>query len=287
MPTFDTPHPIAVTIELPLGDVRITASDRADTVVDVRPSDAANDADVKAAEQTSVAFADDRLLVRAPKARPLLGTRRATGSIDVAIALHAGSDVEGSAATADFEADGRLGSCRLKTGLGRIRLEQAGALHVKSGAGDVTVDRATGPAEVTLGSGDLRVGELDATAELKNANGDTWVGVARGDTRLKSANGSIVVDRAEAGLVARSANGDVRAGDVARGAVVLETHIGDVEVGIREGTAAWLDINTVAGRVRNDLDESSAPDGSADAVEVRARTALGDVVIRRASASLA
>ena len=43
MPTFDTPEPITVTLELGVGDVRITASDRADTVVEVRPSDPAKE----------------------------------------------------------------------------------------------------------------------------------------------------------------------------------------------------------------------------------------------------
>jgi DUF4097 and DUF4098 domain-containing protein YvlB len=282
MPTFDTPHPISATIDLSLGGVRITAGDRADTVVDVRPSNASDQADVKAAEQTNVVFAHDRLLVKGPRARPLLSTRNNSGSIDVTIALPAGSDVEGTAHSADFHVDGRLGACRVKTGLGQVRLESVGALTVKNGAGDVTVDRATGHAEVSLGSGDVRLGELEGSAVIKNANGDTWIGVAGGDTRVKTATGSIVVDRADASLVARSANGDVRARDIARGSIVLETHIGDVEVGIREGTAAWLDVNAVAGRVSNALDAADSPNGSGDSVEVRARTSVGDVVIRRA-----
>ena len=49
MPTFDTPTPISATIDLGLGDVRITAGDRATTVVDVRPSDPSNDGDSRAA----------------------------------------------------------------------------------------------------------------------------------------------------------------------------------------------------------------------------------------------
>ena len=49
MPTFDTPEPISVTVELGVGDLRIVASDRADTMVEVRPSDAAKKADVAAA----------------------------------------------------------------------------------------------------------------------------------------------------------------------------------------------------------------------------------------------
>jgi DUF4097 and DUF4098 domain-containing protein YvlB len=87
---------------------------------------------------------------------------------------------------------------------------------------------------------------------------------------------------AKAGLGAKSANGDVRLGEAVRGSVVLETHAGDVEVGIREGTAAYLDVRSVAGRVLNELDAAGAPEPSAETVEVRARTSTGDIVIRRA-----
>jgi hypothetical protein len=41
MTTFDTPDPIAVDLEVGVGDVRIEASDRVDTTVEVRPSDSA------------------------------------------------------------------------------------------------------------------------------------------------------------------------------------------------------------------------------------------------------
>ena len=38
MPTFDTPNPISVEVELGVGDIRIEASDRTETVVEVRPA---------------------------------------------------------------------------------------------------------------------------------------------------------------------------------------------------------------------------------------------------------
>ena len=60
MPVFDTPEPISVTIDLGLGDIRIAASDRADTVVDVRPTDESNEPDVRAAEQTRVEYTAGR-----------------------------------------------------------------------------------------------------------------------------------------------------------------------------------------------------------------------------------
>jgi hypothetical protein len=280
MPTFDTPEPITATIDLAMGDVRISADDRATAVVEVRPTDASNEEDVKAAELTRVEYANDQLLVKAPKLRSWL-SRSSGGSIDVAIELPAGSHVHGTIGLGDFQCDGRLGDCRIKTGLGRIRLDRADKLNLKSGAGDISVDRATGRAEVTAGSGDVRLRELDRSAVIKNSNGDTWVGVAGGDLRLNTANGSIAVDLAEASVGAKSANGDVRVGEVVRGAVVIETKIGDLEVGIREGTAAWLDVNSRFGHVHNSLDAADGPETSAETVEVRARTSVGEVVIRR------
>ena len=280
MPTFDTPEPISATIDLAHGDVRISAGDRGAAVVEVHPSDASNEEDLKAAELTRVEYANEQLLVKAPKLRSWL-SRSGGGSIDVTIELPAGSHVHGTLGLGDFDCDGRLGDCRIQTGLGRIRLDRADTLNLKSGAGDISVDHATGRAEVTAGSGDVRLRELDGSAVIKNSNGDTWVGMAGGDLRLNAANGSVAVDLANAGVVAKSANGDVRLREVVRGSVVLETKIGDLEVGIREGTAAWLDVNSRFGHVHNALDAADAPEPSAETVEVRGRTSVGEVVIRR------
>jgi DUF4097 and DUF4098 domain-containing protein YvlB len=245
----------------------------------VQPSDASNEEDLKLAEQTRVEYADDQLLVRAPKLRSWLNKRGP--SVDVTIELPAGSHVRGALGLGDVHCDGRLGDCRIKTGLGRIQLDRVDTLDLRSATGDITVDRATGRAEVKAGSGDVRLGELDAGAVIKNSNGDTWVGVAGGDLRVNAANGSIAVDLAQASVGAKSANGDVRLGEVVRGSVVRETKIGDLEVGIREGTAAWLDVNSQFGRVHNALEAADAPETSAETVEVRARTSVGEVVIRR------
>ena len=276
MPTFETPQPIKATIDLAVGDVRITASDGGDTVVEVRPSGASNEDDVKTAELTRVEYANEQLLV---KLRSWLS--RSGGSIDVTIELPAGSHVHGTLGMGDVDCDGRLGDCRIKTGLGRISLDRVETLNLRSGAGDISVDRAAGRAEVTVGSGDVRLRELDASAVIKNSNGDTWVGAAGGDLRLNTANGSIAVDLAQASVGAKSANGDVRLGEIVRGAVVLETNIGDLEVGIRQGTTAWLDVNSRFGHVHNSLDAAEGPEPSAETVEVRARTSVGEIVIRR------
>ena len=69
MPTYETPEPITATVDLAMGDVRISADDRGATVVEVHPSDASNKEDVKVAELTRVEYANERLLVKAPKLR--------------------------------------------------------------------------------------------------------------------------------------------------------------------------------------------------------------------------
>jgi Putative adhesin len=280
MPTFETPNPIAATVALVGGHVRITAGDAGTTSVEVVPTDPSSDEDRRAAELTRVELANGRLLVKAPKVRSWL-PRSAGGSVAVTIELPAASDVHGEAALADFECDGPLGECRIKTGIGQIRIDRAGTLSLRNGFGDITVDHATGHADIRTGSGEVRLRELDSTAVIKSSNGDTWVGTAGGDLRLHAANGRISVDVAHANVVAKTANGDVRLGDTARGTVVLETSLGDVEIGIHEGSAAWLDVRASAGRVHNALDAAEAPDPSAETVEVRARTVAGDIVVQR------
>jgi Putative adhesin len=285
MPTFDTPQPITVTVELAVGDLRIVAGDRADTVVEVRPSNSSRKGDVNAAQQTRVEFADGRLLVKAPKGwrhfTPLGGHE----SIDVEIALPTGSHLRGDAAVAALRATGRLGECRYKISAGNIHLTQTGPVQLKTSVGDITVDHIAGDAELSTASGALRVDRIDGAAVIKNSNGETRVGAVAGDLRVSAANGRIIVDHARSTVVAKTANGDVRIDEVARGAIQVETARGSVNVGIADGVAAWLDLKTQFGNVRNGLADAGEPQAGEDTVEVRARTAFGDITINRALAS--
>ena len=282
MPAFDTPGPISVMIELPLGDVHVLASDRADTVVVVNPSDRSRPPDVLAAEKTRIEFSNGRLLIRAPKPRGLgtyIGVGRA-GSVDVTIELPANSRLEGEAGFADFRSDGRLGDVRIETGAGDVQLDQTGQLHVVTGAGTVTVNHALGRAGITA-AGDMRIGEIDGDAEIKNLNGKTWVGEVTGGLRVMSANGDIAVDSALAEVSVKTANGSIRIGEVVSGAIVLETASGGLDIGIRDGTSAWVDARTRFGRVHNALGQVEGPESSQKSIEIRARTSFGDILIRR------
>lgn len=280
MPTFATPEPILADLEPVVGNVRIVASDRTDTVVDVAPVDASNASDVKAAEQTVVEFSGGTLSVRAPKMR-LLDFTNKSRAIEVTIELPAGSRVQGSTGLGDFHVTGRLGECRYRSAAGHLQVDHTGELHLSSATGNIVVGHVTGNADISTSSGQLRVEAITGTGVVKNSNGTTTIGSAGGALRVRSANGDIVVEHAEDGVEAKTANGSVRVLDAVRGSLTLETALGDVEVGIREGSAAWLDVKTKFGRVTNDMTAATAPDGATDKVEVRANTSFGDIAVHR------
>ncbi|MFG3247707.1 DUF4097 domain-containing protein [Streptomyces sp. NPDC048187] len=280
MPSFDTPRPIAVAAHVGAGSLRLTAGDRLDTVVEVRPGDPARDRDVRAAEQTEVSFASGVLTITT-KERRFIGP---SGAVDVTVELPAGSRVDMDGSWTQVLGEGRLGEVRVKTPGGDVRLDTTGPLQLAASHGSVTVDRVEGPAEITTSSGSVRVGVIDGPAVLKNSHGSTTVGVALGDLRVKNANGDINVARAEASLTATTAHGTLRVDEVARGEIRLETSYGAIEVGIREGTAAWLDVRSSGGQVRNTLAASGSPAQTEETVEVHARTRYGNIDVRRAKA---
>jgi DUF4097 and DUF4098 domain-containing protein YvlB len=280
MPNYQTPEPIAVTLELGVGNLRITASDRTDTVVEVRPSDEADESDVKAAQQVRVDYTNGMLRVTGPKARGFDFSRK-TRSVDVSIELPTGSQVSAEMQMGDVRCAGRLGDCRVKTSAGNVWLERTGPLRLATSAGHVTADGITGNAEISTGSGKIQIGKIDGTAVVKNSNGDTTIDAVTGDLRVRAANGDIHIEHAGAGVDAKTSNGSIRLAEVIRGSVLLGTAMGNLDIGIADGTAAWLEVNTGFGHVRNQLDNTTRPEEADQTVEVRGRTSYGDITIHR------
>jgi DUF4097 and DUF4098 domain-containing protein YvlB len=296
MPAFETPEPISATLELAVGTARITAGRRTDTVVEVLPSNGSDDNDVRAVQQTQVTCSGGHLTVKTPKKLSPFGK---PGSIEVSIELPAGSDVRGTSAMGSFYCEGRFGELTLKTSLGDLQVDEVAGASLKTDHGDIRLARSTGDIEV-IGAGRIEVGTVAGTATVKNgngatkvgevtgglktsaANGDISVGIAHSSVGAKCANGRIEVGVAHAGVDAMSSNGGIRVGDVTRGRIDLRSSVGDLEVGIHEGTAAWLDLNPKYGTVRNSLGSAAGPADSDETVEVHARTAAGDIIIRRA-----
>jgi hypothetical protein len=279
MTTFDTPEPIVAIIDTGAGNVLIRAADRADTAVDVRPANPHEDRDVRAAEQTQVEYAHGTLQVTAPRSARRWWFGRPP-AIDVTVDLPSGSSLDATV-VGEVRSEGRLGETTINTAAGTVNLDETARLKVKTAAGNVTANRATGHVEVTTAAGKVRIGDIDGTAEIKTSNGDITVGGMTGEATMKTANGDISVDQALAGVEAKTAFGSLRVGEVVQGMVRLETSFGQVELGVRDGTAAWLDVGSGCGSVRSDLDAADRPQATDDSVEVRAHTGYGNITIRR------
>jgi hypothetical protein len=280
MPTFDTPAPIEARLHFGfvVANVRVTAEPRADTEIEVRPVDAGRKADQRVAEQTRIDFAGGVLTVQAPKLSSFFGR---TGAVDVRLRLPETSGLAGETGMGEVVTEGRLGEVRFKTGYGDLRVEQADEVYVKSSSGDVTIGEAGG-AEVVASNGRVDVGRVAGAVRVQHSNGASRIGEASGEVTVRASNGVVSVERAYGDVTVRTANGRIEIGEVVRGTVTLETAAGSLAVGVREGTAAWLDLSASAGQVRNELAVGDAPAGDDETVSITARTSVGNITVRRA-----
>ncbi|EOD64610.1 DUF4097 family beta strand repeat-containing protein [Amycolatopsis vancoresmycina] len=178
MQKFTTTAPIATVLDIPAGRVRFVASDRSDSTVQVRPADPAKSRDVKAASQAEVSFADGVLRVSLEAKNQYFGP---SGAIDVTIELPSGSSVEAKAASVELRGDGPLGDVTVSGAHGEVVIDEAASLRLTAHAGDISIGRLTGPAEITTGKGDIRIAEAaSGNVVLSTQAGNITVGAAAG-----------------------------------------------------------------------------------------------------------
>ncbi|MFJ8358595.1 DUF4097 family beta strand repeat-containing protein [Streptomyces sp. NPDC093984] len=178
MQKFDTPTPVTAVLDIPAGRIRFIAADRADTTVEVLPADASKSRDVKAAEQTEVAYEDGVLRIEASAARQILG---ASGALEVTVQLPAGSRVEAKSASAEFRGVGRLGDVAFEGQQATVEIDEAAGARLTLLAGEVSVGRLGGPAEISTQKGDIRIAEaVRGTVTLRTEHGEISVGAAHG-----------------------------------------------------------------------------------------------------------
>ncbi|WP_067461294.1 DUF4097 family beta strand repeat-containing protein [Actinomadura macra] len=178
MQTFDTPAPISAVLDVPAGRVQFIAADRADTAVEVLPANATKGRDVKAAEQTTVDYADGVLRIATPVRNQHVGP---SGSIEVTVRLPAGSRVEAKAASTELRSVGRLGDVAFEGAYRQIKLDEAASVRLTAVDGDVEVGRLNGPAEISTQRGDIRIVEaVRGKVVLRTRSGDISVTAAAG-----------------------------------------------------------------------------------------------------------
>ncbi len=160
-----------------------------------------------------------------------------------------------------------------------------GAANVATASGDVELDRVDGGASVKSASGDVRVREVTGGANIQTASGDVSIEIARGSVSVATASGDVAIGDAYDNVSVNSVSGDQRHRAVLQGNVGAHSVSGDIEIGVRQGSRAWLDCNTVSGDTSSELEVTpEAPPGDGPLVEIRAKTVSGDIRITRAPA---
>ncbi|WP_329100979.1 DUF4097 family beta strand repeat-containing protein [Streptomyces sp. NBC_01439] len=221
MQKFATAAPIAAVLDVPAGLIRFIAADRADTTVEILPADASKGRDVKAAEQTTAEFRDGVLrIAAAPVKNRVLGNH--PGSVEITVQLPAGSRIEAKTAAGELRGVGRLGDVTFESAQGTVKLDETASAHLTLMAGDVSVGRLGGAAQITTQKGDLQIAEAQTgTVELTTQSGDITIGAARGVSATLDAgtaygrihNALNNTDGADAGLTIRATTsyGDITA----------------------------------------------------------------------------
>lgn len=263
---FETPGEVSLRVSNPAGLVEIHASESSETVVDVTAMGGGNGAD-EVVEQTTVeareAGGGHRVTVEAPRGR----FRLREVSLAIRVEVPSGTRVDVSTASADVTTDGELGRLDVKTASGEVTAERAAAVDVKTASGDVEVGVVGGDASVSTASGDVHVDHVGGTGRFRLVSGDLIVGDARGS------------------LHTTTVSGDQELQAVERGELRVESVSGDISIGVRRGVGIFMDVQTLSGSMRSELEVGESPTSEQSAaLELRGKTVSGDVTVRRAPA---
>ncbi|MDP9443139.1 MAG: DUF4097 domain-containing protein [Actinomycetota bacterium] len=279
MHRFTTPTPPQLDIEFRAGDITIVATDEvAESTVELTGH--RDDDDTRALiAATLIEQRGDEVVVQVPKDGGAFGR---TPELRLRITAPRGSRLAVRSGSGDLRVHGSLGASRVDSGSGDVRIDRVdGTSRVRAGSGDVVIDDVGADLEAQTGSGDIRIGRLGGSAKLQSGSGDVHVDAADDGVHLQTGSGDISLGDAGHDVKAQTGSGDVRLAAVRRGRVLVQGASGDIHVGVTDGTAAWLDVTTLAGRIESDLESADAPADGEERVHLKLNTVSGDITVVR------
>ena len=268
---FDTPEPIELYVENGRGRVDVTAADTTETTVQVTG---------ERADEFVVQQDGHQVAVIAPKRAGGVFGRDARA--EVVVTVPTWSSLVAKVGSSDLAAHGPLGNASVESGSGDVVVELVeGEADLKSGSGDLRVTELRGPTRVKSGSGDVAVERSTAELVVSTGSGDVRVRRCDGPLAVKTGSGDVTVGETNDDLSCSTGSGDLRVDVAHRGRVTVKGASGDVLLGIPTGTPVWTDITTAAGRINSEVGGAGEPAEGQDFLEVRARTASGDITLQQ------
>ncbi|HEY6568048.1 MAG TPA: DUF4097 family beta strand repeat-containing protein [Actinomycetota bacterium] len=257
--TYETPDGVSVELRIPAGDIHVKATDTTQAVVRITGERNPDDIEVECSPRGS-----QGKLIRIGTRRKSFGFGSWGRDLRVDLTVPVGTDLDTETGSADLNVDGEIGSVSVRTGSGDVSFEDSlGNVTVKAASGDVNGGAVAGSLTVHGASGDLRARSVGGPLVCRTASGDLQVGRLDGDATVTAASGDIRIDSADAGTLS------------------LKTVSGDIAVGVKPGTAVWLDLTSTTGDAVSDLDGGSEPSDGAT-LEVHATAVSGDIRVHRA-----
>lgn len=169
------------------------------------------------------------------------------GSVAITIELPTGSSLVTYLAYSTVQARGTFGASEVHMASGQVRLDRVEALRASISSGDLSVARVAGDVDLSSGAGDIDI------------------------------------ERADGSVTAETGGGSLRIGRMTNGRARLRNGSGNIEVGISEGSAASIDVDSERGAVHNFVATQGEPSASDPKVSVFARTRNGDITVQRAA----
>jgi DUF4097 and DUF4098 domain-containing protein YvlB len=272
---FPTPTPPRLTIEFRSGVIAIRTDDVGDTTVELRGR-RDNETLSQLIEQTTIEQRGDEIVVLVPKRLGGLFGRSTdlfltvTAPRSTALAIQSGS--------ADITAEGDYGMSTVDTGSGDVTIGHiCGSARLRSGTGDVRVEKIDDDVDVSSGSGDVQLGTVLGAVAAQTGSGDVRLKSGGKALEVKTGSGDVSVGDAPEWVSAKTGSGDVNIDSVRKGEIRARTASGDIRAGVRAGTAAWLEVRTVSGRVSSDLQAAGEPSGDEDQVRLELESVSGDI----------
>jgi DUF4097 and DUF4098 domain-containing protein YvlB len=263
MEAMTFPAPGAVTLEISIGAGDVRVRERAGAVsLQVTGEQDPDQVTIESSEEP-----DGSLRVTVTeRRRGISGWKRRKG-LDITVDTPAQTTLDIDGGAVDLRSKGQVASLRFASGSGDARLDDvADDVVVKGASGDVRVRHVGGQLRVHLASGDVFADSVVGGATVRTASGDIALGTVAGESSITSLSGDVVIHRAEPRSLA------------------VQAVSGDVEVGIAPGVPAVLDVSSLSGETRSELDISSTPSsGDVPPLDVKVNTVSGDVRIRRAT----
>lgn len=270
--TFTTETPVDLHVEIGKGNVAIRTADTMETTIIL---------DGQHADDVVVSQEGKAVHVIGPKGRLgfLGGTEH---SLDIEITVPHQSRATVRTGSADITCHGELAAIKFRSGSGDVRVQDlTGPGVIETGSGDVRIATASAELRIKSGSGDIQVDHAEAAAAISTGSGDVTVGTSAAPVAVKSGSGDVSITDANADVALSTGSGDLVVGTARRGKFTIKGASGDVRLGIPAGTPVWTDINTLSGRIDSNLAGTGEPAEGQDHVEVRAKTASGNIVLRQ------